>query len=427
MRIDRIRLLEQLRSVVAAAQARETVAFAASQRERQLASGVPAGRAERGVAAQVGLARRVSPLQARRYVGWCRILTTELPGTYRALWAGAVGEWRALLVARESAWLSREHRAQVDREVAPQLSGWGNRRVEGEVQTRAYRLDPTGYLDRIRGADSARRVGLRPAPDTMARLSCLLPVTQGVASYAALRQAADQQVAAGDGRTRDQIMADTLVERLTGQTRASAVPVQVNLVMTDQSLLAGGREPARVLGYGPIPAPIARHLALHPNNQGHGVEGPGEQVRVVAHRGGCGGCSPHPDTGRLVAMESTARCFTPTQRQFIALRDQHCRTPYCDAPIRHTDHVQAAEHGGPTTVTNGQGYCLACNHNRQAPGWTVTTPTGDAGEHVEITTPTGHRYHSHPPDPPQPEPQRRSAERAPDEQGPAHGQRITAA
>ena len=99
-------------------------------------------------------------------------------------------------------------------------------------------------------------------------------------------------------------------------------------------------------------------------------------------------------------MESRRRCFTPAQRHYIALRDQHCRTPYCDAPIRHIDHVHPAHHGGPTSLTNAQGYCAACNHARQAPGWHATTPTGDAGAEVLITTPTGHHYPSHPPDPP---------------------------
>ena len=51
---------------------------------------------------------------------------------------------------------------------------------------------------------------LRPAPDTMAVLSGLLPVEQGVACLAALRRAADTATAMGDGRSRDQVMADTL-------------------------------------------------------------------------------------------------------------------------------------------------------------------------------------------------------------------------
>jgi hypothetical protein len=78
-RIDRIRLLEELRSVTAAMQAVETAAFVASQRDRNLAAGVPAERAEQGVAHQVGMARRMSPWQAQRYVGWVKTVLAELP------------------------------------------------------------------------------------------------------------------------------------------------------------------------------------------------------------------------------------------------------------------------------------------------------------------------------------------------------------
>lgn len=121
VRVDRIRLLEELKSAAAAAQARETAAFAASQRDQQGAQGVPAGRIGRGVAAQIGLAERMSAFHAQRYVGWAQILTTELAHTYAELAAGRVNEWRAMIVAGETAWLSRVHRRQVDERLAPQL------------------------------------------------------------------------------------------------------------------------------------------------------------------------------------------------------------------------------------------------------------------------------------------------------------------
>jgi uncharacterized protein DUF222 len=383
VRIDRIRLLEELKSAAAAAQAREAAAFAASQRAQQLADGVPAERATRGVAAQVGLARRVSPFEATRYVGWSTILTTELPDTFAALQSGQLSEWRALVVARETAWLSRTHRAAVDRELASELSRWGNRRVEAETKKAAYRLDPAGYLARIRGAESDRRVTLRPAPDTMARLGGLLPVAQGVAAYAALGQVADTLIAAGDPRRRGQIMADTLVERVTGQATADSVPVEIELVMTDRTLLGTDTEPGEIVGYGPVPAAVARKLALSGRTQA-----PRWLRRLYTH----------PGTHRLMAMESRRRCFTQAQTTFITLRDQRCRTPWCDAPIRHIDHVRSAEHGGSTHVDNGQGYCAACNYAREAPHWSATTPTGRAGDHVVTITPTGHQYVSRPPD-----------------------------
>ena len=47
-----------------------------------------------------------------------------------------------------------------------------------------------------------------------------------------------------------------------------------------------------------------------------------------------------PVTGDLTAMDSRTRRFCQGLDQLIAVRDAGlCRTPWCDAPIRHTDHV----------------------------------------------------------------------------------------
>jgi hypothetical protein len=122
----------------------------------------------------------------------------------------------------------------------------------------------------------------------------------------------------------------------------------------------------------------------------------------------------HPRTGNLVAMESRARLFPAGLAQFIRLRDGTCRTPWCDAPIRQIDHVVPHADGGPTTATNGQGLCTACNLAKEAPGWQARPapntsgpdPGGGAGgggaggrHTVTITTPTGHTYTSTAPSP----------------------------
>jgi hypothetical protein len=385
VRIDRIRLLEELKSAAAAAQAAETAAFADSQRDAQVAVGGKPDAIARSVAGQVGLARRVSAFHARRYVGWATILTRELPHTFRALAHGRVSEWRAIIVARETAWLSRDHRAVVDAQLAARLDTLGDRQVEAEAKKLAYRLDPHGAAAKIRGAESDRRVSLRPAPEAMARLTALLPVAQGVAAYAALLREADTARTRGEQRGRGQVMADTLVERLTGQTTASDVPVEINLVMTADTLLKptrpGGTEPAHLDGYGPLPAPVARELALGtPTTTEDGADSAPRWIRRLF---------THPDTGQLIAMESRRRTFAPAQRRYLQVQDQWCRTPYCDAPIRHADHIRPADHGGPTHLHNGRGLCEACNYTNQTPGW---------HSQIEITTPTGHRYRSRPPD-----------------------------
>jgi hypothetical protein len=291
-----------------------------------------------------------------------------------------------MLVARETIWLSRQHRAAVDAELAPRLASLGDKRLEAEARKLAYRLDPDGFVTRSRAAENERRVTIRPAPDAMARVSALLPVAQGVACYAALATAADASTNGGDPRGRGQIMADTLVERVAGQASASAVPVEVHLLMTDATLMdTGDPEPGEVLGYGPIPAGVARALVLEA----------ADDVPVWLRR-----LYTAPRTGELVAMERNRRAFGAGQRRFIRDRDRYCRTPYCEAPIRHADHLKPAEAGGSTNVANGRGTCEACNYAKQAPGWSTRLLPDGAGHEVEITTPTGHRYRSRPPDPP---------------------------
>jgi hypothetical protein len=202
------------------------------------------------------------PLVHRRAV----VLVAEMPHTLAALERGVISEWRATLLARETLFLSREHRERIDTQLCADpsvLDGWGDRRLTAEIQQLAYQLDPVGYTTRRGTAESERRVTSRPAPDTMARVSALLPVAQGVAVYAALRQAADAAIAAGDGRSRGQLMADLLVQRVTGQATATGVPVEIHLVMSSCALLgagdgADGDRPAHLAGHGPIPADLAR-------------------------------------------------------------------------------------------------------------------------------------------------------------------------
>jgi hypothetical protein len=253
-----------------------------------------------------------------------------------------------------------------------------------EIQKLACRLDPASVARRRGKAESERRVTCRPAPDTMACLSALLPVAQGVAVYAALCKAADTAIATGDGRTRGQLMADTLVQRVTGQDTATAVPVEVNLIMGSRSHFGQNDQPAHLSGYGPIPADLARRLAVS-----------AAQAEVAWVRR----LYATPDTGRLIAMESTRRVFPAGLARFIEVRDQSCRTPWCDAPIRHIDHALPHHQGGATSADNGNGLCAQCNYARQAPGWQARPQDGPRHT-VEITTPTGHRCRSIAPAPP---------------------------
>ena len=94
---------------------------------------------------------------------------------------------------------------------------------------------------------------------------------------------------------------------------------------------------------------------------------------------------------------------SPSSRGVIGLRDQTCRTPYCDAPIRHRDNAQPHSRGGPTSAENGLGKCERCNYAKESPGWRVTAGSDENGTHTaEFVTPTRHRYRSAAPPAPGP-------------------------
>ncbi|MGP5164498.1 HNH endonuclease signature motif containing protein, partial [Arthrobacter rhombi] len=82
--------------------------------------------------------------------------------------------------------------------------------------------------------------------------------------------------------------------------------------------------------------------------------------------------------------------------RFIETRDQCCRSPWCDAPVRHHDHVLGWAAGGKTTAKNSAGLCADCNYSKEASGWTTETVAGDRHTMV-VTTPTGHHYRSQAP------------------------------
>ena len=373
-RIDLIRGLEELKCAAEAAQAALTADFAASQEAEGAAAGVSIERRTRGLAHQIALARRESPHRGQRHLGLARVLATELPRCASAFDDGRVTEWRVTLIARETACLTLAHRLEIDERVAgdpESLETMGDAELVAECRRLAYALDPQSCVVRRRRAEADRHVSLRPAPDVMSQLSALLPVKDGVAVYASLKRAADCATATGDGRSRGQIMADTLVARVLGEPGAG---VSINLVVSDEVLLGTADAAAEVEGYGPVPADLARELMA--------------TDRLWLRR-----LYVTPGTGALVAMDSRARLVPAGILRMIRLRDRTCRTPWCDAPIRHADHVRAVAERGPTSFENTQGLCEACNLAKEATGWSARPRPGPR-HRVDIVTPTGHAYTS---------------------------------
>jgi 5-methylcytosine-specific restriction endonuclease McrA len=180
-------------------------------------------------------------------------------------------------------------------------------------------------------------------------------------------------------------MADALVGRVLAEdtTEAGSPRVSLNLVMSDLDLFGTDDEPAHVDGVGSIPAELARELVSDACSR---------DERVWLRR-----LFRHPRTGELVAADARTRLFPTPLARFIRLRDRVCRTPWCDAPVRHVDHATSKAADGPTSVANAQGLCEACNYAKQAPGWHARPSPDAVGHEIETMLPTGHSYRTRPP------------------------------
>jgi hypothetical protein len=289
--INQIRAWENIKGMIAGQQARLTVEFEARQRQEQAEPGAQAGghrlavedlgkkrpkEHTTGVAEQIALARGESPHRGGRLLGMAKALVTEMPHALGALDTGQLNEERAMYVVKETACLTVEDRTAVDEELAADMgtfTGVGTRTVIAAVKAAATRRDPRSVTQRASHAASERSVSLRPAPDCMTYFTALLPAHQGVAVYTALTRRAETLKAAGDPRALNQIKADTLVEWTTG-TPGGISGINLNLVMTDRTLLQADSEPARLTGYGTVPGGWARAL-LNPEQAQARGEAPG--------------------------------------------------------------------------------------------------------------------------------------------------------
>ncbi|MGH8882286.1 MAG: DUF222 domain-containing protein, partial [Stackebrandtia sp.] len=288
----------------------------------------------------------------------------------RLFHTGQLSAHKVSTVVSATAHLDPAERAEVDRLLSDKdLAHLGVGRLRELARTLAAQVAPEKFLARTAAARSGRRVTLRPAADGMTNLTAHLPAEQGAACYAALQKAFTEVSVdpAPLTRSRGQVMADTLVERLTGQTCATDVNIAVQVLIPIEALVDPASPlPAEIPGHGPVPVELITTTT-----------GKKTWRKLVT------------TAGVVIGGDSTQRTFTGFLADLIRARDHHrCSEPYCDAPIRETDHILRWADSGLTEFRNGRGQCVLHNQLREQPGWTVER-TDDG---IRTTTPTGHSY-----------------------------------
>jgi hypothetical protein len=224
----------------------------------------------------------------------------------------------------------------------------------------------------------------------MASLWALLPAPDAVSAFEWLSRLA-RGMGADDPRSMDARRADLLTALLTGRLTVAApegsarvpMPEPVNpgkplvqVVVPFDTLTGAAEHPAELVGYGAIPAPLAREIAAD-----------AVWRRLVTD----------PLSGALLDHGRTTYRPPAALADFVRARDVHCRHPICrrraiDSELDHT--VAFAGDGGRTAASNLYGACPRHHHlKHDAPGWSVHQ---HADGRITWTTPTGHCYTSSP-------------------------------
>lgn len=371
--LARISAFEGLKATIASAQFAEAVEFETLRAQRDALNQVPTRECGVRAAEEIALAKRVSPGSGRKFLTTSRAIVGEMPNTFKALSAGEISEDKARVMVDETAVLPSADRRRVDTRMKTSLVPNGLRSLRMETRALAQEMNAEAATERAKRATANRRVTMTPLDDGMGRVSAIIPIEQAVAVFDGLKGAADSVSAAGDakGRRSSQLMADIFVERLTGQASAGAVPTEVHLLVEAETLLSDGLVPAWLPGFGPLPAEAARNFIA------------ANDAEVFIRR-----MFTRASDGQLVGMESRGRAFTGQLRRMVVYRDDLCRTPWCDARIKHADHADGYASGGVTSWENGSGLCAACNYAKEHPGWKHEA----TAEGLKVTTPAGQEY-----------------------------------
>lgn len=378
------RLLDEIAAwerVIAHAHARQAVAVASFAEERtrlDKQAGAPSSLAGKYAAEEVALARRVSPTTAGDQIIFATGLVRDHQATLKAMVSGRLGVSAARTIVKECEVLERDARRSVDSDMAVEALELTPGQVRKAVRHRVCAADPEAATKRAHVARSRKRISFLPREDATASLWNVLPAEQAAACWDALDNYARGVRADGDERSIEHIMCDAFVERLTGQRKASDVPVEIHVVVSAASLLGLDGSPAKLGRYGAVPPELVRQLA-----QGKSAFG----RRLV--------CDPLD--GRVLDIDPRRRRFDGWLRRLMLASDHVCRLPVCDAPIRDGDHIQPHGKGGPTVRDNGHGLCERSHYCRDNPGWRVEADPELGSSHIRWITPTGHEYDSYSP------------------------------
>lgn len=287
-------------------------------------------------------------------------LVTELPGTSALLTAGEISFRHAELIADATIGLEPSDMLLVEASVLEKAVGQTPAEFGRAARRAAAVVAPHIAEQKHEAAVAGRCVRRRPGRDYMVDLVATLPPVDAETVYLALDAVARKSFAADGDKTigMDARRADALVGWAVAALadpslpKLQGCPVELHVVTDLPTMLGLAENPAELLGYGTIPASIARILA-----------GDANWRRLIID----------PVTGHL--LDFGHRVYRPPQelKNFLIARDRVCRFPGCSMAAERCDqdHGCPYDKGGDTSSCNC--HCLCRRHHilKTTGGWTL--------------------------------------------------------
>lgn len=366
-----------------------------------------------GVADEVALALTCTRYRATHLIGRAHGLD-EFAVLRDALSTGALDTSKVDLLLDEVACLPADEAEAVLRDVVARADGLTTTHLRRLVRRRVVAIRPDVTRKRAAKARRERCVTLQHGPDAMAWVHAYLPAPDAVAMFGVVDALAWAQRARDEDRTIDERRADALSGLFAGILTTGALPdgtplpapqghrVGEQVAVGATTLLGLDDLPGELVGYGPIPAGMARDLArdgtwrrvltddaghvLHVDDHTH-PPGAVARERVADHRAGIadrpGGTAPGYRPGARL-------------RRYVLVRDQVCAFAGCSVPawrcdLDHALPYDAADpEAGPTCGCNLRPLCRRHHRLKTHLGWSVTHDP-ESG-FTSTTSPTGLTY-----------------------------------
>ncbi len=338
---------------------------------------------------EVGARLSVSRRAAERKVEHALALDVLRP-VREALAVGRIDARKADALVRETDHLGASAALAVLADVLPRAEERTVPQLRADVRRAELAHDDEAPQRRLAAARAERCVRLQPAPDAMAWIRALLPAEDAMTVMAAVDALADA-CAPDDPRAVDARRADAFTDTfravLDGGTAPDGTPLPTRHgrrphleVIVAASTLAGLDEhPAELVGYGPIPAAVAREVADDAD------------WRAVAL---------DPATGEVAARSARAYRATDAYRPGAALaalvvaRDVTCTFKGCRTPAMRCDldHITPFDPGAPPRdQTEYDNLHSLCRHHHRMKTLGLADPSRSTETGVtRWVLPTGH-------------------------------------